>query len=211
LETIEQKDLLGLFQHLRDVFVEQRDYLIALDGHVGDSDLGITMSKGFTAAYEAMRAAEAVPIGKAIQSAGMAFSKAAPSTMGTLTATGLMRGGKALTTAEQIATAEMAEFWQAFRDGVAERGKAKLGDKTLLDILDPIANLLSKSAQNGLSLGNALDEATATAVAALEATKQMVAQHGKAACFPEKSVGLQDAGATVGFLILNAMRGFVKQ
>ncbi|MGL4488232.1 MAG: dihydroxyacetone kinase subunit L [Rhizobiaceae bacterium] len=210
METIEQKDLVGLFRHFRDVFQTQREFLIALDGHVGDSDLGITMNKGFAAAFEAVEGAEAAPIGKTLQIAGMAFAKAAPSTMGTLTATGLMRGGKALAASEGMSTPELAIFWQAFRDGIAERGKAKLGDKTLLDVLDPIANSLAASGQNGANLADALDEAATAAANALEATKSMIAQHGKAACFPEKSVGLQDAGATVGFLIIDAMRAYVR-
>jgi phosphoenolpyruvate---glycerone phosphotransferase subunit DhaL len=211
LETIERGDLTALFRHLRDLFLAQRDFLIDLDGKVGDSDLGITMSKGFVAAYDSVQSSQLEDIGKTIQTAGMAFSKAAPSTMGTLTATGLMRGGKALVATDRISTAELQLFWQAFHDGVAERGKAKTGDKTLLDVLDPIAKSLSASVQKGSNLENALIEATSAAFNAVEATKQMVAQHGKAACFPEKSIGLQDAGATVGYMIIDAMRDFAKQ
>ena len=211
MQTIDKGALPGLFERLRDVFATQRDFLIDLDGKVGDSDLGITMNKAFTAAAASVAANTADSIGKTLQLAGMAIAKAAPSTMGTLTATGFMRGGKALLESAAVDTAEMAAFWRAYHDGVVERGKAKPGDKTLIDVLGPIVASLESSAASGSALPDAMQRATDTAAAALEATKTMVAQHGKAACFQEKSLGLQDAGATVGFFIIDTMRGYVAQ
>jgi phosphoenolpyruvate---glycerone phosphotransferase subunit DhaL len=209
MQSIDKGALAGLFARLREVFAAQRDFLINLDGKVGDSDLGLTMNKAFTAAAESVAANTADPIGKTLQVAGMAIAKAAPSTMGTLTATGFMRGGKAVAECSTIGTPEMAAFWRGYHDGVVERGKAKPGDKTLVDVLGPIVASLEASAQSGTPLPDALTLATEAAAAALEGTKAMVAQHGKAACFQEKSLGLQDAGATVGLLIIDAMRGYV--
>lgn len=214
MDPIGQDELAGLFARLREVFTQQRETLIALDGKVGDSDLGITMNKGFIAAHEAVASAGADDgVGKRLQMAGMAIAKAAPSTMGTLTATGFMRGGKALAVSQAaaIGTAELAAFWRAYHDGVVERGKAKPGDKTLVDVLGPLAASLEASVAAGLPLLEALDEAAQVAAQALEATKTMTAQHGKAAVFREQSVGLQDAGATVGFLIIQTMRDHVLQ
>ena len=208
MDHIGKNDLAGLFQRLSETFTAQRSFLIELDGKVGDSDLGITMNKGFNAAWESVKANTTDPIGKTLQLAGMAIAKAAPSTMGTLTATGFMRGGKAVGDAPSIGTAEIAAFWTAYHDGVAERGKAKRGDKTLLDVLDPIATSLRASAAAGVALTPALEAAAQAAADGLEATRTMVAQHGKAACFPEKSLGLQDAGATVGVLIIDTLRAF---
>jgi dihydroxyacetone kinase-like protein len=129
--------------------------------------------------------------------------------MGTLTATGFLRSAKALEGVEAISTPEAAAFWRAFATGIAERGKAKLGDKTILDVLDPVAGALEAAAASGLALAPALKAAAEAADAALEATKAMVAQHGKAAAFQQKTVGLQDAGATVGVLLVTTMSAFV--
>ncbi len=206
LLRIAKPELLTLFTLLRHVFATQRDFLIALDGKVGDSDLGLTMNKAFVAAADSVEATlESNSIGRSLQLAGMAMAKAAPSTMGTLTATGFMRGGKAVGDAESLGTAELAAFWRAYHDGVVERGKAKPGDKTLVDVLGPIVTSLEASAQAQAALPDALQHAAQAAATALEATKSMIAQHGKAACFQEKSLGLQDAGATVGFLIIDTM------
>ena len=209
MEIISKSDLAGLFGQLREVFAAKRDLLIELDGKVGDSDLGLTMNKAFIAAYDSVSANVADPVGRTIQLAGMAIAKAAPSTMGTLVATGFMRGGKSLEAAASIGCAEMALFWNAFLTGVIERGKAKRGDKTLIDVVAPIAEALDASAATQATLALALSNATAAATAGLEATKGMIAQHGKAACFQEKTLGLQDAGATVGLLIIDTMRAFV--
>lgn len=210
METINREDLAQLFADLRDVFVAQREFLIDLDGKVGDSDLGLTMNKGFTAAYESVAGNATDSVGRTIQMAGMAIAKAAPSTMGTLMATGFMRGGKALEAAPSIGTAEMSLFWAAFLQGILERGKAKRGDKTLVDVVGPISESLTASAAEGLELAEALRRAALAAAEGLEATKDMVAQHGKAACFQEKTLGLQDAGATVGWLIAATLRDFVE-
>jgi dihydroxyacetone kinase-like protein len=212
MDAIGPAELIRLFEAWRDVFAEQREFLIALDGKVGDSDLGITMSKSFAAAYDVV-AAEGAQAGlaKLLRTAGATMAKTAPSTMGTLAATGFLRGGKALESAETIGTHEAAAFWRAFAQGIMERGKAKLGDKTILDVLDPVARAFEAQAEAGASLGPALAAATSAAEQALEDTKSMVAQHGKAAAFQEKSRGLQDAGATVGVLLISTMRDVVQR
>jgi phosphoenolpyruvate---glycerone phosphotransferase subunit DhaL len=211
MDVIKPADLIELFGAWKSLFAEQREFLIELDGKVGDSDLGITMSKSFAAAFDAVSAeGEAVGIAKLLRSAGATMARTAPSTMGTLTATGFLRASKALEAAEGIGTAELAAFWRAYRDGIAERGKAKVGDKTLLDVLDPIATTLEAQAAAGSPLSEALSAAADAAGLALENTKSLVAQHGKAAAFQEKTTGLQDAGATVGFLMIRRMAEFAK-
>jgi dihydroxyacetone kinase-like protein len=210
MDRIGREELIGLFRQLREVFAERRDFLIELDGRLGDSDLGITMNKGFNAACEWVEANASDDLGKTLNSAGLAFAKAAPSTMGTLTATGFMRSGKALAGRDSLGTDEFLIFWRAFRDGVAERGKAKPGDKTILDVLEPAVSSFEASVQTEAPLTTALEAAVAAAEQGLDATKAMKAQHGKAAVYQEKSIGFQDAGATVGYLIISTMLAFAK-
>jgi len=211
LQKLDASHLIGLFQSWQQLFAEQREFLIALDGKVGDSDLGITMAKSFAAAADAV-AAEGADAGlsKLLRTAGATMARTAPSTMGTLTATGFLRASKAVEGLDALDTKALAAFWRAYTDGIAERGKAKLGDKTLLDVLDPLTRTLETAAQNGDGITSALSSAASTAEQALEATKSMVAQHGKAAAFQEKTVGLQDAGATVGYFLIRRMAEFAQ-
>lgn len=210
MNTINKGNIAALFEAFHATFQDKREELIALDAKVGDSDLGITMNAAFEAASNTVAGMADDPLGKQFKMAGAAMAKAAPSTMGTLTATGFMRGGKAVDDADEIGTAEMAAFWRAYADGIAERGKAKLGDKTVLDVLEPIAQSLEQSAGQNASLADAVATASEAAAAALEATKDLVAQHGKAAAFADKSRGLQDAGGTVAFLVIETLARFVK-
>lgn len=208
-QTLNAADLIDLFKSWKALFAEQREFLIALDGKVGDSDLGITMSKAFAAAAEALEAEGAeAGISKLLRTAGATMARTAPSTMGTLTATGFLRASKAVEGKDDLGTAELAAFWRAYRDGVAERGKAKVGDKTLLDVLDPIAGTLEAQAESNAALSDALAATAQAAEQALEATKSMLAQHGKAAAFQQKTVGLQDAGATVGYFLIRRLAEF---
>ncbi|MEI5677099.1 MULTISPECIES: dihydroxyacetone kinase family protein [unclassified Mesorhizobium] len=212
MDKITPSDIIRLFDAWKTLFAEQREFLIALDGKVGDSDLGITMSKSFAAAAEALHGeGEVAGIAKLLRTAGATMARTAPSTMGTLTATGFLRASKAVDGKEALGATEVAAFWRAFRDGVAERGKAKVGDKTLLDVLDPIAVALEAQAESAAPLAEALAAAAAAAEQALKATESMLAQHGKAAAFQQKTIGLQDAGATVGYFLVRRMAEFVAE
>jgi dihydroxyacetone kinase-like protein len=131
--------------------------------------------------------------------------------MGTLVATGFMRGGKALEGVESVGTPELRRFWAAFLDGVVERGKARPGEKTVLDALVPVVRSLERSEAEGEGLRPALRAAAAAAAGGVEATKEMIAQRGKAAAFQEKTLGLPDAGATVGLMLVEAFRDFVDE
>lgn len=205
MDGMDGASVVRLFGALKQVFLDRREELIALDGLIGDSDLGITMARAFAAAADAVSALpdDARP-GPILVAAGAAIAKAAPSTMGTLTATGFMRGGKAVGDAEVLKVPELLAFWTAYRDGIMQRGKAKPGDKTIIDVVDPVCVALEACVADGASLPEALARASEAAASGLEATKGMIAQHGKAATFQAKSLGLQDAGATVGVLIVTS-------
>lgn len=125
--------------------------------------------------------------------------------MGTLMGTGFMRAGKAVAGKQAVSLADVAAMMDAFVEGIMARGKAKPGDKTVLDALHPAAEALKAAAGSGQSLAEGLAAAYRAAEQGLEATKDMVAQHGKAACFQEKTLGKPDPGATVGMLLVKAL------
>lgn len=211
MNYLRAKDIPMLFNQLSQVFAMQKETLIKLDGAVGDSDLGLTMAKGFSAANDALGNLENASIEMHFKTAGVAMARAAPSTMGTLIATGLMRGANTAKEKNTLGTAEIANFWRAFCDGIAQRGRAKLGDKTVVDILEPIAVTLTKQAEIDANLSDALMAAHESAIMALEETKNLVAQLGKAAAFQEKTRGLQDAGGTVAVILIKTMAEFVRE
>ena len=200
MEALEKESILGILLNLKNTMIENRDYLVELDGRMGDGDLGLTMSKGFSAAYDELKETEETDIGMILVKAGMIIAKTAPSTMGTLLGTGFMRGGKAIKGKTEIAPPDLALFFQDFVQGLMDRGKAQPGDKTIIDSIKPAADALKMSAGEGFK--PALEAACKAAEAGLEATKEMIAQHGRIAYYKEKSRGHQDPGATVGVLMI---------
>jgi dihydroxyacetone kinase-like protein len=177
---------------------------------MGDGDLGLTMSSAFTAAAETA-AMEETDLGKVFTKSGMAMAKAAPSTMGTLMATGFMRGGKAVKEKTSLGLADMALFWRSFVAGIMERGKAKPGDKTIVDALEPAAAALEQAAAEVKSLRGGFAEAAAAAAAGCERTKTMAAQFGRMAYNQEKSRDKIDPGAVVGSLLIKTFSDVISR
>jgi phosphoenolpyruvate---glycerone phosphotransferase subunit DhaL len=122
--------------------LEITDLLNTLDAAMGDGDTGVSVSKGARGVLELMAATEpSDDIGKWLAGVGMAYNRVAPSTMGALVATALMRAGKEALGYSSVDNATLAKMLMAASLGVQERGKAKLGDKTLVDALHPARGL----------------------------------------------------------------------
>ena len=202
--VLEKDDVIKILQNLKQLFNDNKDLLVELDSRMGDGDLGLTMSKAFSAAADDLVDTEENDIGKIFMKAGMIMAKAAPSTMGTLMATGFMRGGKAVVGKSEISVSDLAEYFQAFVAGIMERGKAKPGEKTIVDVLKPAADTLSEHGAEDIAL--ALQKALQAAEQGLESTKEMIAQHGRIAYYKEKSKGHEDPGAMAGVILI---KGFI--
>ena len=113
--------------------------LNALDGQLGDGDLGITVATGWKEV-----ANEALPddVGMAFLAASKAFQRVSSSSYGTLTATALMAGAKKTKGRTDIPWSEVPALVASARDAMMERGKGALGDKSVLDILDAVARAI---------------------------------------------------------------------
>jgi phosphoenolpyruvate---glycerone phosphotransferase subunit DhaL len=200
-------DVKTLFGLLKEVMASNKDRLIELDGVMGDGDLGLTMASAFSAASDGI--SEEPDLGKVFTKAGMAMVRTAPSTMGTLMGTGFMRGGKAVKEQTELGLEDMARFWRAFVEGLEERGKAKPGDKTIIDSLDPAASALEKAASAGISLNEGFADALLAAEEGMNNTRTMVAQFGRMAYNQEKSKTLIDPGSVVGYLLIKTFADYI--
>ena len=200
-------DLRALLARWAGIMADKRDWLIELDSVVGDSDLGLTMSDGFRAASEAANACELTDVGKLCYQAGKAMATAVPSTMGTLMASGLMNAGKVLKGVEQLGSEQEEKLFEAYLEGVKNRGKAELGDKTFLDGLAPAVQALAQAAQAGPIGAKEAQAAADAAWQAFENTRGMLAKHGRMAIRGEASRELLDPGAAVAALL---MKGYAE-
>jgi dihydroxyacetone kinase-like protein len=202
MQSLSAEDIKSIFLHIKTIIDNHKDTLTELDSAMGDGDLGITMTRAFSAASEeAAKTGEQVP-GKLFIRLGMVIAKSSPSTMGTLIATGFMKGGKAIEQVSEIGIDELATFFESFVKSIMERGKSAPGNKTIIDTLYPAAIALRTASDHHEILTEGIKAARVAALQGLEASTQMKAQYGRAAYYQEKSIGKQDGGATVGTYLI---------
>lgn len=200
-----------LLSEIATIMKEHREHLIDLDSVVGDGDLGLTMSDGFSAASDAIKDLNELDAGKLLYQAGKAMSTAVPSTMGTLMASGLMQAGKRLKGCTELSFLDIVDLFDAFEDGVKYRGKAVVGEKTFLDGLNPANKTLQESVKNDDELSIAVNKAYQASLEGYENTATMLAIHGRAATRGESSRTLKDPGAYVAVLIMEAFVQSIKE
>jgi phosphoenolpyruvate---glycerone phosphotransferase subunit DhaL len=173
--------------------VNYADELRDLDQALGDGDLGITVTLGAEAVIEALSVLpESATPAEIARECAKAFANANPSTMAALVAGGLLAGSKTWTELTEITVSDAARFTRAAGENIAKRGKTELGDKTILDTIMPAADALDQ-ASDGTS---GLMAAIAGAERAVIDTTALQSRRGRASWLQERSIGLQDPGAT---------------
>lgn len=176
------------------------DELNALDGQLGDGDLGITMVRGSRAVMEGL---DTMPpdLGRALMQVAQAFTKTSGSSYGTLLATGLMAAAKEVKGREQAGWDEISGLMRAAFEMMRTRGKAELGNKTVLDTL----NAAATATEGAVSSTDVLERARTAVARTMDEMRDTPAQIGRARIFGEKSVGLDDPGMMAFRRILDAL------
>ena len=187
------------------------DEITALDAATGDGDLGVTCRLGLQAVIESPGEA-AGSLADALLKAGMAFNSAGASTFGALVATAAMRAAKVAKDGglAEWDLAAIVAAGEAAIAGLQQRGGAQQGDKTLLDALIPAVAALKEAEAGGASLADACAAAAAAAQAGAESTTPLQGKFGRSAWFQERSIGVQDAGATVVAVVVRAVAEYLR-
>lgn len=202
-------DIKKIMAMIRDIMEENKEYLCELDGAIGDGDIGLTVSKGFRAIAEDVLEQDVTDIGLLLKKCGFTLAEAVPSTIGTILAGSLMQAGNNLKGQEALDTTGLASLLGGMIEGIQKRGKASIGDKTILDSLHPAWQSLKEDGEKGVDLRISLAKAYRAAQNGAEQTKQMQSVHGRAQRYNENSIGHQDPGATVGALIVKGFYLYV--
>ena len=168
---------------------ESADELNAADGLLGDGDLGITMVRGFR---EIIEVRDSLPddVGMALFQCAKAFTKSSGSSYGTLLATGLMSVAKKKKGQQEIQVEEISALLDDALDAMKQRGKAELGDKTVLDII-AASSQAAKDQSDGSSVLKAINDAVTSTIDEFRSRQSKI---GRARIFSEKSIGLDDPG-----------------
>jgi len=178
-----------------------------LDQAVGDGDLGVTAVKLAEALESAAGQGGGADLGKFLAQTGMALNRAAPSTMGTLMATALMQAGKTVMGKELLDVADLPRLLRAATEGVQARGKASLGDKTLLDALQPASEAFAAAISAGESLPIAAEAMVAAARDGRDRVTPLRNKIGRAGWLGERTEGKVDPGCGLAVVVLTALAG----
>ena len=183
-----------LFQAMLDRLTAAEEELGKLDAAAGDGDHGTGMTRGMRAAVTAL---ENAPIDTAVphlfMQAGSAFADAAGGSSGALY--GMMMSAIGQKIGAEPTAATVAAAMTASRDALAKLGKAKVGDKTMLDTLDPFVTALAAQVTAGAGLTQAWHTALPAAVTGAASTTELPAKRGRSSRLAERSIGHPDPGA----------------
>jgi dihydroxyacetone kinase len=195
-------------RRVADRFTAIADWLNQLDAAMGDGDTGVTISKGAEGLRQHLAAnPPGDDLGKWLAGVGTAFNKAAPSTIAALTATALMRAGKEARGVATLDVALLARMLRAADEGIQERGKAKLGDKTIVDALHPAANAFAAAIEQGADLRAAARAMVEASRAGRDAAIPLRSKIGRAGWVGERTEGQPDPGTVLLVQILETIVG----
>jgi dihydroxyacetone kinase-like protein len=189
--------------------IENRAYLSEIDGKIGDGDHGVNMAKGFSMAAERIKNND-MSLSDALDTLGTVLITEIGGSMGPLYGVMFTQFAEALDKCSSIDARTFSAMLTYGLDGVQSVGSAQVGDKTLLDALVPAIAAFNAATAAGKSFAQALDDLVMAAEKGRDSTKNMVAKVGRASRLGERSLGVQDAGATSCALILNTLASAVQ-
>jgi dihydroxyacetone kinase-like protein len=179
---------------------EHREELVRLDTAIGDGDHGTNMDRGMRKALEKLSAEEQADAGAALKTVAMALISNVGGAAGPLYGTLFLQMGTALAGNDEIDLQGYAAAWRKGAEGLQARGKAQLGDKTMVDSLLPAVEALEQASD----LDAGLREATAAAERGMRDTIPLVARKGRASYLGERSSDHQDPGATSTYYLFKS-------
>ena len=202
--SITRDDTLNWVKAIASVIGENSKYLTELDAAIGDADHGANMERGFKAVTNKLPEISDKDIGTIFKTVGMTLISTVGGAGGPLYGTFFLQVGMKTAGKMELSLMDWADALEAALNGVIMRGKAELGDKTMVDALTPAVAALKQSVQENQPINKALELSAEAARQGMEGTIPLVARKGRASYLGERSAGHQDPGATSSFLILNA-------
>jgi phosphoenolpyruvate---glycerone phosphotransferase subunit DhaL len=214
-ETVALQAVGAWLREFAALVAENRDLLTDLDAAIGDADHGINMDRGMQAVI--VKLDEAGPtadvpgaLDELLKLVGMTLVSTVGGAAGPLYGTLFLRMAATTGPGPDVSMKAWAAAFETGVDGVRARGKAELGDKTMLDALIPATQMLTARA-GVIPPAELLRRAADAAEAGMRATVPLLARKGRASYLGERSMGHQDPGATSSWLLLKAMRVLARQ
>lgn len=190
---------------IAEVIAEKKLYLTQLDAAIGDGDHGLNMNKGFQAAKEKLETATLETPADVLKAVGMALISKVGGAAGPLYGTAFLNASKIVAGKTDLDLNDFKDMLEAALEGVKSRGKAVVGEKTMVDAIEPALEALKKAVAEGASTRDAMDSAVKAAEEGVAYTKTIIAKKGRASYLGERSIGHEDPGAMSSYVILKTI------
>lgn len=199
---ISRDNLLAWIEALQQVYADNKEYLTELDSAIGDADHGINMNRGFTTVKAELEKANPPDPSTALKTVAMSLIRTVGGASGPLYGTFFLRASTACAGKSELDAVDVVTLFEAGLEGVLQRGKAELNDKTMVDALKPAIDAMKEALDNGSGLNEILAKGTAAAEEGMKNTIPLEAKKGRASYLGKRSIGHQDPGATSSYLML---------
>ena len=186
---------------IAETAVANETYFGELDAVVGDGDFGYSMARGFEIVVADWDTFDRTDIGTFLKKVAVVITSRIGGTSGPIWGTAFLRAGVAATGKTELTGDDVVAMLRASIDGIKQRGNSDIGDKTLLDALQPAVDELEAAIKEGETGKVCLQRAAVVARERAEATREMLAKRGRASYTGERSIGTLDAGA-VGVAVM---------
>ncbi len=184
---------------------QNKEYLTELDAAIGDADHGINMDRGFKKVMSQLPSVADKDIGSILKTVSMTLISSVGGASGPLYGTLFLRASTAVAGKQELTDEDILSLLQAGLDGVLQRGKAQLGDKTMVDALSPAVATFQQAISKGKNTLEAMQQTVVAAEQGMKDTTPMLAKKGRASYLGERSIGHQDPGATSSYLMLKSL------
>lgn len=207
---LDVEDVERIIERIARDIIEQEDYLTGLDSAIGDGDHGVSMARGFREAAKRMAVMEWKDIGSIFEKVGSTLVSVIGGATGPIFGTFFLKAGKVAEGKEEVDIGDLAAMFEAGLRGVTSLGRAEVGDKTMVDALQPAVMALRRASDEGATMIDAFERAAEAAREGMESTRSLVARKGKASYLGERSLGHPDPGAGSIYLIFKSISGSLK-
>jgi dihydroxyacetone kinase-like protein len=202
---ISRDDVIAWLSAYSQLLADNKEYLTQLDSSIGDADHGVNMDRGFKAVLGKLPTVADKDIGTILKSVGITLVQTVGGASGPLYGTFFLQAGVATANRMELSLADWASAVEGAINGLMARGKANIGDKTMVDALVPALHALKQAITDGIDEYDALRQGAAAAEQGMKNTIPLVAKKGRASYLAERSAGHQDPGATSSYLMFKAM------
>ena len=203
--TVTNSQIVVWLQNAATMLEENKAYLTELDAPIGDSDHGVNIARGFGAVAEKLPDMADQDIGSILKMTAMTLMSKVGGASGMLYGNFFLRAAMGANGKESLSADDLAQLLEAGVGGIVQRGRAVVGDKTMIDAWTPALAAFQTALADGQEIPAAMRACVDAAEQGMMDTIPLQARKGRASYLGERSIGHQDPGATSTYMILNAL------